>query len=240
MCILVGGIKKILTGIDCIDIIDGGISPETITLIYGEPETGKSTLTTQCAFNCAMHALKTLYIDCDNTFSPKRLAQIAGEKFDEIADKILLIKPIDFKEQTVVIDQINDYITCNFGLIVIDTINSLYGAKFAEAPNKTKAFSVNRELNRQMAILAQTAKIKKIPIIINSQVRNMFSDLSGGIKPAANRVLTFWADNIISLKPTETKIIKATIEKNHAKAVHITCHVQIGEKGISTTELYLR
>jgi RecA/RadA recombinase len=233
------GIKKVLTGIDCIDTIDGGIDSETITLIYGEPETGKSTLTTQCAFNCAMHGLKTLYIDCDNTFSPQRLAQIAAEKFDDVADKILLIKPIDFKEQTAVMDRINAYITPhNFGLIVIDTINSLYGAKFAEAKNKAKAFSVNRELNRQMAILAQTAKIQKIPIIINSQVRSAFSDPSGGIKPAANRVLTFWADNIISLKPTETKIIKVTIEKNHAKIVHITCYAQINERGISTTELY--
>jgi RecA/RadA recombinase len=238
MCVLVDGIKKILTGIDCIDAIGGGISPETITLIYGEPETGKSTLTTQCAFNCAIQGLKALYIDCDNTFSPKRLTQIAAEKFDEISDKILLIKPIDFKEQTAVIDKIADYITHNFGLIVIDTMNSLYGAKFAEAPNKTKAFSVNRELNRQMAVLAQTAKIQKIPIIINSQVRSMFSDSYGNIKPVANRVLTFWADNIISLKPTETKTIKVTIEKNHAKMVHVTCYAKIGEKGITAAELY--
>jgi RecA/RadA recombinase len=185
-----------------------------------------------------MQGLKTLYIDCDNTFSPKRLAQIATEKFDEIADKILLIKPIDFKEQTAAIDQIGDYITHNFGLIVVDTMNSLYGAKFAEAPNKTQAFSVNRELNRQMAVLTQTAKIQKIPIIINSQVRNMFSGSSGSVKPAANRVLTFWADNIISLKPTETKTIKVTIEKNHTKMVHVTCYAKIGEKGISVAELY--
>jgi RecA/RadA recombinase len=232
-------IKKILTGIDCIDAnLDGGISSETITLIYGEPETGKSTLTTQCAFNCAMQGLKTLYVDCDNTFSPKRLAQIAAEKFDDIADRILLIKPLNFKEQTAVIDRISDYTTHNFGLIIIDTINSLYGAKFAEAPSKAKAFSINRELNRQMAILAQTAKIQKIPIIINSQVRNMFSDSYGNVKPAANRVLTFWADNIIALKPTEAKTIKVTIEKKHTKLVHLTCYVQIGERGISATEFY--
>ncbi|XHH07881.1 MAG: ATPase domain-containing protein [Candidatus Bathyarchaeia archaeon] len=231
------GIKKILTGIGCIDnTLDGGISPQTITLIYGEPETGKSTLATQCAFNCAMQDLKTLYVDCDNTFSSKRLSQIAAGKFDEIADKIILIKPLDFKEQTAVMDRIGDYVTKNFGLIVVDTMNSLYGAKVADASSKTKALSVNRELNRQMAILAQTAKIQKIPIIITSQVRSMFSDPSGSVKPAANRVLTFWADNIIALKPTETKIVKVTVERNHAKTVHVTCYVQIGERGISEAE----
>lgn len=232
------GNKKILTGIGCIDnALDGGIDPETVTLIYGEPETGKSTLALQCAFNCAMQDLKTLYVDCDNTFSSERLAQVAAGKFDEIADRILLIKPLDFKEQAAVMDRISDYLTKNFGLIVVDTVNSLYGAKVAEAPNKAKAFSVNRELNRQMAVLAQTAKIQKIPILITSQVRSMFSDPSGSVKPAANRVLTFWADNIISLKPTEnSKTLKATVEKNHAKIVHFTCYVQIGERGISEAE----
>jgi RecA/RadA recombinase len=232
-------LKKISTGIDYIDThLGGGIPSEAITLIYGEPETGKSTLAIQCAFNCAMQGLKTLYVDCDNTFSPIRLAQIADEKFDDIAEKILLIKPLDFKEQTAVMDRIADYVTHNFGLIVIDTMNSLYGAKFAEAHSKAKAFNVNRELNRQLAFLAQTTKIQKIPIIINSQVRSVFSDPSGSVKPVANRVLTFWADNIISLKPTETKIIKATIEKNNAKVSNLTCYIQIGERGISTTDFY--
>jgi hypothetical protein len=117
-------------------------------------------------------------------------------------------------------------------------MNSLYGAKFAEASSKAKAFNINRELNRQLAILAQLAKIQKIPIIITSQVRSMFSDPYGSVKPVANRVLTFWADNIISLKPTEMKLIKITIEKKHTKTVHLTCYVQIGERGISTTEFY--
>ena len=91
------GIKTILTGVGCIDTgLDGGISPETVTLIYGEPETGKSTLAMQCAFNCAMQDLKTLYVDCDNTFSSKRLSQLAAGKFDEIADKITAHKTLGF------------------------------------------------------------------------------------------------------------------------------------------------
>ena len=70
---------QISTGCNCIDSkIGGGINPETIMLIYGEPETGKSTFALQCAVHCALQKGKVLYIDCDNTFSTKRLAQIAG------------------------------------------------------------------------------------------------------------------------------------------------------------------
>lgn len=227
---------KLNTGCRCIDInIGGGISPENVTLIYGEPETGKTTLTIQCAVSCALQNYKTLFIDCDNTFSAKRLSQVSAEKFDEVADHIILVKPKDFNEQTAVIDRIQDYTTKNFGLIVIDTFTSLYSAKVADLSGK--AFGVNRELNRQLAILAQTAKIRKIPVIITSQVRSIFDELNVGVAPVATRVLKFWADTIIAMKPTDyPQTIKAVLEKTRENEQEVTCYVQIGEAGIRDAE----
>jgi DNA repair protein RadB len=230
MCVKV--IKKILTGCSCIDShLNGGISPESVTLIYGEPETGKTTLAMQCAVNCAMQNLKTLFVDCDNTFSPKRLSQVASGKFEEIADLIILIKPVDFKEQTAVIDRISEYTAKNFGLVVIDTFTSLYRAEVAESSGK--AFGPNRELNRQMAILSQTAKTQKMPMVITSQVRSVFDDSYVSVAPVATRVLKFWADTIIAMKPTENpQTIKAVLEKTHEKAQEATCHLRIDKTGI--------
>src|SRR5208283_740420 len=123
----------IITGCKCIDNnIGGGILPQNVVLIYGEPETGKSTLAIQCAVNCAFQNLKTLYVDCDNTFSSKRMAQISKDNFEHIADQVILIRPKNFREQTAVIDRIQDYTAKNFGLIVIDTLTSLYGAEVAQ------------------------------------------------------------------------------------------------------------
>jgi RecA/RadA recombinase len=230
MCISV--IKKILTGCSCIDShLNGGISPESVTLIYGEPETGKTTLAMQCAVNCAMQNHKTLFVDCDHTFSAKRLSQVASGKFEEIAELILLIRPTDFKEQTAVIDRLPEYTTNNFGLVVIDTVNSLYRAQVAEASGKP--FRLNRELNRQMAILAQTAKTQKIPIIVISQVRSVFNESYVSVEPVATRVLKFWADTIIAMKPTEnSQIIRAVIEKTPGKTQEATCNLRIAETGI--------
>ena len=121
------------TGCKCIDSnIGGGISPESVTLIYGEPETGKTTLAIQCAVSCALQNLKMLFVDCDNTFSTKRLSQLSADKFEQVAEQVILIKPKDFREQTAVIDRIQDYTAKNFGLIIIDTFTSLYGAKVSE------------------------------------------------------------------------------------------------------------
>ncbi len=230
MCINL--IKRILTGCGCIDRhLNGGISPESITLIYGEPETGKTTLTMQCAVNCAMQNYKTLFVDCDNTFSPKRLSHVASGKFEEIADRIVLIRPNDFTEQTAVIDRIPEYTAKNFGLVVIDTLTSLYRVKVAETSGK--AFGPNRELNRQMAILAQTTKIQKMPVVITSQVRSVFNESYVSVVPVATRVLKFWADTIIAMKLTENpQTIKAVVEKTHEKAQEATCHLRIDKTGI--------
>ena len=224
-------------GINCIDAtIGGGILPDTVSLIYGEPETGKTTLAMQCAVNCAIQNFKVLFVDCDNTFYAKRLSQIAKDRFDEVAERIILVKPKDFKEQTVFVDQIQNY-TTNVGLIIFDTFTSLYGAKVCETSGKD--FTVNRELNRQLAILAQIVKIRKIPVIITSQVRSVFNDQSSSVRPVATRVLKFWADNIIALKPTETpQTIKALLEKAREIQQEITCYIQIGEAGIQDTQFH--
>jgi RecA/RadA recombinase len=224
--------KKVLTGCRCIDSnLRGGISPGSVTLIYGEPETGKTTLAMQCAVNCAMQGYKTLFVDCDNTFSAKRLSQVAAGKFEEIADHIILIKPANFGEQTAVIDHISEYTAKNFGLVVIDTLNSLYRAKISESSEK--AFGINRDLNRQLAILAQTAKTQKLPVVVTSQVRSVFNESYASVAPVATRVLKFWADTIIAMKPTENlQTIKALIEKKGERAQEVACHLRIGENGI--------
>jgi len=226
----------ISTGCKCVDTnTGGGISPESVTLIYGEPETGKTTLAIQCAVNCALQNYKVLFVDCDNTFSTKRLSQLSAEKFDRVAEQIILVKPKDFREQMAVVDHIQDYTEKNFGLIIIDTLTSLYGAEVSKYSGK--AFSVNRELNRQLAILAQTAKIRKIPVIVTSQVRSVFDNPNVSVAPVANRVLKFWADTIIAMKPTDyPQTMKAVLEKTRENSQEVNCYVQIVESGIQDTE----
>jgi DNA repair protein RadB len=231
---------KIPIGSKCIDTsISGGISPETVTLIYGEPETGKTTLAMQCAVNCALQNFKVLFVDCDNTFYARRLSQISGDRFDDVAERIILVKPKDFREQTAVADNIQDYATKDVGLIIFDSFTSLYGAKVCETSGKARAFGVNRELNRQLAILAQTTKIRKIPVIVTSQVRSVFTDQSTSVRPVANRVLKFWADTVIALKPTQVpQTIKVVLEKAREIEQETTCYVQIGESGIQDTQFH--
>jgi RecA/RadA recombinase len=223
--------RKILTNCDCIDNhIEGGISEESVTLIYGEAETGKSTLAMQCAINCAMQGMKTLYVDCDGTLSAKRLSQVSVGRFDEIAELIVLVRPQNFREQTAVVDRLSEYLIMNTGLVVFDTVTSLYRVRVAESSGK--AFDLSRELNRQMAIIAQTARIKKTPMILVSQVRSVLGEIEGAVEPVGTRVLKFWADTIIAMKPTENpQVIKAVLEKPQ-RDHYVTCNLRISATGI--------
>ncbi len=228
--------RKISTGCDCIDkYLEGGISQETIALVYGEAECGKSTLAMQCAINCALQNLKTLYVDCDGTFSAKRLSQLAKAKFDEIAELIVLVKPKDFREQTAFIDRFTDYLGNNVGLVVFDTVTSLYRVKVAEAEGK--AFGLNRELNRQLALIAQAVRTKKVPVILISQVRSVLDETST-VEPVGTRVLKFWADTIIAMKPLENpQTISAEIEKPESDPV-FACQLRIDLSGIHDYPFY--
>ena len=230
MCMAV--LQKISTGCDKIDqILGGGIAVESISLIYGEAETGKTTLAMQCAANCARQGCKTLFVDCDNAFSVRRLSQIASNNFKEVAGFIILVRPNDFQEQGIVVDRLADWITKNFGLVVFDTITSLYRLNVGESASKT--FEMNRELNRQLAVLAQVARTQKVAVLIASQVHSVLNRVPVSVQPVATRVLKFWADTVIALNPTEIpQTVRAVLEKNPGKLQTTTCDLKIEETGI--------
>jgi DNA repair protein RadB len=224
--------SKIPTGCRELDeILDGGITVGDITLVYGEAETAKTTLAMHCAVNCAEKGFKTLFVDCDGTFSPIRLSQIVPENVERVAERIILTRPKNFGEQKTIIDNLASYLTKGFGLVVFDTITRLYSLEVAENPEKT--FELNRELNRQVAWLAQVAKTKKIAVLLVSQVRSVFNPYVS-VEPVATRVLKFWANTIIAMKPTENpKVIRVIVEKKSGREQKGTAYLEICKSGLS-------
>jgi DNA repair protein RadB len=225
---------RIPTGCNALDrILQGGISSESLTLVYGETETGKTTFAIQCAVSCARQGLKILYVDTDDKFSPIRLSQISGRDYEATARLMILVRPTTFREQSLIIDKLADLVSTGFGLVAIDSITSLYRLRVAESPSKT--FDFNRELNRQLAFLAQLARIQKVSVLLTSQVRSVFGEIASEIEPVAPRVLKFWADTIIEMKPTENShSILAILEKNPTKSPAVACNIKIGGTGIES------
>lgn len=223
--------RWIPTGCPLLDnVLEGGLKPGELTLIYGEAETGKTSLAIQCSVNSARMGYKTIFIDADGTFSPQRLSQIAAQDFEEVAQSLILFMPSNFKEQSKIIDEMEKFIAGEMGLIVFDTITSLYRA---EIGSKEEAFKINRELNRQVAMLAQVAKKFQIPILITSQVRSVITDVDALVEPVASRVLRYWATSIIGLfKTSKPNIVRAVVERVYGAEKKLTLYLFIDESGV--------
>ncbi|TET56199.1 hypothetical protein E3J51_05220 [Candidatus Bathyarchaeota archaeon] len=204
--------RTIPTGCRSLDErLKDGLHEGRIVLVYGEAETGKTTLAIQCAVNCARMGYKTIFIDCDHTFFARRMAQIASKDFEELAPQIILMKPQDFRQQAFVIDRLAEYVGERVGLIVIDTVTGFYSEGLDG--NMREMSRLNRELNRQMAYLAQITRTKKVASLIVSQVRSVFRKADRTVQPVAMRVLKFWADASVSIWPTaEYNKIRVNVE----------------------------
>ncbi|MEM2875818.1 MAG: ATPase domain-containing protein [Candidatus Bathyarchaeia archaeon] len=207
-------------------LLSGGFKSRCLYLVYGEAETGKTTLAIQLAVNAAKMNFKSIYIDPESSFSTERLSQISGLDLNSISPLILILRPENFMRQGYLIDHLHEYLTDKVGLIVFDTITSLYRV---ELGSRKETFTLNRELNRQVAFISDTVKNSHATALITTQVRQPISPNSvlGEVEPVATRVLSYWSDVIIRLKPSPRRgVVQAFVEK--------------GFKDVTSNKLYLR
>ena len=130
-------------------LLQGGYEKDVITTIYGPAGSGKTGLCLLAAINIARKGKKIIYIDTEGGFSLERLKQIALD-YKKILDKIIFLRPTNFKEQKKVFSQLKEIINNKIGLIVVDTISMLYRLELGKS---TDAQEANRELRKQISYL---------------------------------------------------------------------------------------
>jgi len=224
--------KHVPTGCISLDkLLGGGFPAGAVSLIYGEAETGKTSLTVQCAVNCARRGIKSLFLDTDGTFSYERLSQIAEYDYKKISPLMIIIRPTTFQEQSDAIDHLEKIITNKFELIVVDTVTSLYRVEFDDTE---EVYVTNRELNRQLAVLTELAKTREVAVLVVSQVRGVLSGDSTEMRPVATRVLNYWSEVVLDMKQTgQTRVIKVLREKHPSIKGTGTVYVKIESSGIT-------
>jgi DNA repair protein RadB len=200
------------TGIMSLDRMLGGLPRGELTLLYGEPATGKTTFALQIASKAATNGLKTLFIDADNSFYPERLASMIGDGDDSsswVSRLIFVSKPTTFSVLTRILENLGSYASANMSLIVVDTVTSLY--RRAMARQGENVFSLNRELNLQLAYLTETAKTIGPAVLVTSQVRSIPQGCGPlpRIEPVATRLVKFWSHTILRLSSSSGKGLRA-------------------------------
>ena len=203
------GPDVVSTGCSSLDImLRGGFPFSSVSLVYGEASTGKTTLSIQCAVECAKRDLKTMYIDADRSFSQNRLAQIASGHLEKVAAGIVVFAPETFLEQTSLVESMESYVTANTGLIVVDTVTSLYRSSLGSTE---RVFAQNRQLNRQLAYLAELASMRRLAVLVTSQVHSLPFRGEDQTEPVARRILTYWSSVTLRLSLTANPSVKTAV-----------------------------
>jgi RecA/RadA recombinase len=210
-------------------LLNGGFPSYSISLIYGEAGTGKTTLALQTSVQAAIKGFKVLFIDSDQSFSIQRLAQIAGKDIEKISDNILIFQPETFMHQAMLIENLEKYINKNVGLIVIDTLTSLYRIAFE---SRQSIFILNKELNRQLAYLNDLSMKYNLSVLVLSQVHaKPYDDFKTEV--IAKRVLTYWSKIALRINLTpRSNIREAILERFFSEDLNNSvCYLNLTKDG---------
>jgi DNA repair protein RadB len=213
------------------NLLRGGFSRGEITLIYGEAATGKTTAVIQAATSAAKLGLKVLYIDSDRSFTQQRFQQIAKGQLQAVSQLIMLFFPETFNEQRAIIESLESYITKSLGLVVIDSMSSLYREAFSRAES---IFTLNRDLSRQLAYLSELSASNRIACVITSQVHARLTPPLGDIEPVARRALFHFPSSILRIRSTpKANVREFLLERiDGSDSRGSSCLVALSENGI--------
>jgi len=201
---------RIPSGIPSLDrLLGGGFHKAALNLIYGEANTGKTTLLLTTTFYHLQHnkSANVVYLDIDNKLNAVRLEQIARSQGANLLKRIRLYTPKNYRNQGDVFEHLP--VLSNQDILVIDSITGLYRG---ETEDSKKTFAVNKELNRQLGYLTEINKTTGSTIMLTGQVRSKIDTMQ--IEPVARRLLEYWSNTIIRLEKTgNPENRQATIEK---------------------------
>ena len=214
------------------EILHGGFVAGELSLIYGEAATGKTTTVIQAVARSAAKGFKVIYVDADHSFTRQRFDQIAQGRSTEVSELITLFLPESFSEQRRVLESLENYVTSRVGMVVVDSINSLYRAELSSAET---TFSLNRDLSRQLAYLSELAASHDIACLITSQVHSRLQNPTAEIEPVARRTVFHFPRLVLRIKNTpKTGVREFILERiNGVDVVRTSCLVTLQEKGLT-------
>ncbi|MFB6246210.1 MAG: DNA repair and recombination protein RadB [Candidatus Pacearchaeota archaeon] len=228
--------------------LHGGYEKDVITMIAGSPGSGKTNFSTLVACSQAKKGNKALFIDTEGGFSSERVEQIVGEEqVESILENIILLNPTSFKEQREAFDKLNEKIKSeHVGVIVVDGMAMLYRLELGDAVKSGEGERIketNREVARQMRILAEIARKQNIPVMITNQVYSEFltqEDIDRGFKKDTNIVggdlFKYWSKCIIELKNERGK--RRAVLLKHRSIESKSLNFEIHDKGVFKKGLF--
>jgi DNA repair protein RadB len=222
--------KHYTTGCRSLDkLLGGGFKSGTLSQIYGEPGTGKTSICLQTAIaNAKIDGLHVLYIDTDNR-SEERYLQILDESE---SPPISFAQPETLQQQKEAIEKLEksqQYVDTKVDLVLIDTLTLLYRLALNDEKHP------KHELGKQALTLLELARRHNTAVVITNQI---YKDLATDtLRPVGGYALEHLSKVIVELKKTREGHGKrtATLKKGNRtwSCTKGKCKFRITENGIN-------
>ncbi len=220
---------RVSTGSQALDdLLGGGLERRTVTQIYGEPASGKSTLCLMAAVASLREGNAVVYIDTEG-FSVERFTQVAGGHAAEFADRLYLFEPIDLAQQGAMLADAEGLLRKKDGtpvdLIVMDSATALYRTELDLGREAL------RRLSHHMIKLLGLAKKYDIPVLITNQIyMDVERDRVAGLGGTA---LEHLSKAIVRLEKKDS-VRRAMLRKHRSRPEGLSFDFVITEDGIRT------
>ncbi|MCS7140228.1 MAG: hypothetical protein N3F04_03065 [Candidatus Nezhaarchaeota archaeon] len=220
---------RLQSGLQRVDeALGGGLFGGEITLIYGEPGTGKTSLTLRITLNGCIQGLKTLYFYTDGLFPYPKL-EILTRRLGIHLEKVHLdVMHLNyFNDVERVVREVELGLYDEYDILAFDT----YTGPYRSIPVREKQTIIkhNKKLNQLTAILKSYVLNTNKHIVLTSRLKSPgITEESLFDEPIASNVLTYWSDNIILLARSELPLQRRVVlQKAHGLEVNFEIQAQM-------------
>lgn len=217
---------KLSTGTAVMDwLLEGGYDKGVLTTIYGPAASGKTNLCLLCIAN-SVKGKKIIYVDTESSFSLTRFKQVCPD-YKKALEKIIFLKPTNFKEQKAAITKLRSLLKQKIGIIFVNTITMLYRAEMGDNNN----WGLNNAFVLQLRTLLEIARKKSIPVILTAQVYADFKK-KDQVKVVGGTIIKNMSKCLIELKKSGANRI-AIIRKHRSIEEGKSVMFRIVDEGIN-------
>ncbi|AWB26895.1 DNA repair and recombination protein RadB [Halococcoides cellulosivorans] len=210
------------------DLLGGGVEREAVTQIYGPPASGKTNLVLSTAVEVASGGDRALLIDTEGV-SGDRLAQIAGDDIESVADRIVVSEAIDFEAQREAVRDAEE-LAGQLEVIALDSATGFYRLE-RDADDEGETL---RDVTRQITHLLGLARKHDLAVVVTNQV---YSDPDGDRpRPLGGHTLEHWSSAVLRLERFRGGNRRATLEKHRSSETGESVRFQITDSGLDGVE----
>ncbi|HYK93190.1 MAG TPA: DNA repair and recombination protein RadB [Thermoplasmata archaeon] len=205
---------RVPTGVGPVDaLLGGGLEPDSLTELYGEGGSAKTILCLQATLEVARAGRWVLYIDTEGV-SVDRLEAIAGDRFPEVLDHLLLSSPTSLEEQSRAVLRAAELTRSGerpVGLIVLDSATLYYRLALAQDSEEDGRLALTAEFAELIGVSLRS----QVPVLFTNQVWR--DPRSGSLEPIGGSFLNHAAKTILRLERLPGSRRRAVLVKHRSR-----------------------